>query len=107
MAALSKGSTESSTPPFTSVIHAKRSFKSRSTPPCRVTAEMAHEPFRWDLAADQRRVANDVVAEARAAAGIGHKQTAQHPDDGRFPRPIRPQEPQDLALTHPDRDVAS
>ena len=34
----------SSTPPVTSVTHARRSFKRRSTPPCNVTADIAHEP---------------------------------------------------------------
>src|SRR5262249_51483710 len=33
-----------------------------------------------DLAADQRRLLDDVEAEAGAAAGIGDEQAAQHPD---------------------------
>ena len=51
-----------------------------------------------DLAADARGVADDVVAEAGAAAAVGHQQAAQHADGRRLAAAVGAEKAADLAL---------
>src|ERR1700758_5475553 len=58
-----------------------------------------------DVAPDRGALAQDVVAEAGAAARVGRQQAAQHADRGRLAAAVRPEESEDLARLHLERQV--
>src|SRR5258705_5877668 len=57
-----------------------------------------------DRALDVLRIADDIVAEARAASGIGFQEPAEHADGGCLAAAVRSQEAPDLAFRHGDVD---
>src|SRR6185503_19734972 len=59
-----------------------------------------------DLALDLRGLPDHVVAEAGAAAGVGLEQPADHPDRGGLAAAVGPEEAEDLAVAHLQREVA-
>ena len=58
-----------------------------------------------DLALDPRRLAQDVEAEARAAAAVGGEQAAEHADRRGLAAAVGPQEAVDLAPAHLEREA--
>ena len=60
-----------------------------------------------DLAADQRRLADDVEAEAGAAAAIGDEQAAQHADGRGLAAAVGAEKSADLARPRPARSSPS
>ena len=66
------------------------------------------EPLRHvaRAALDLPRLGADVVAQARALAGVGREQPAEHPDRRRLAAAVRSEEAEDLAAPHRQREVA-
>jgi hypothetical protein len=50
------------------------------------------------------RLAGDVNAKHRGLAGVDREQRREHPQRRRLPRPVRAENPKDLALTDVEVD---
>ena len=58
-----------------------------------------------DVALDRLGLAQDVEAETGALAAVGREQPAQHPDRRGLAAAVRPEEAEDLAAAHRQREI--
>jgi len=83
--------------------------------PCVVDELLAHKRFRLrgaalgdvaDRAPDRDWVSEQVVPGDGGGAARGRRQGSEHPLRGRLPRPVKTEEPHDLAAVHVEIDAA-